>query len=287
MRAEVIVITPEMAKKYLLRNVRNRKLSAKTVQKYAEDMRTGRWTLNGETIQFNTKGELQNGQHRLNAVILANVHLPFLVVTGIEDDRAFETIDQGLARGAHTVMQLKGIPNAKRKQSFAKNLLSWDMTEDKGNFSLSAGKIFSNTEIVDYYEKHSVEIDFVYELFQDAQILRTCKAYSAVFVALILCFRADPEKTYTFIEKFKTGANLSENSPILLLRNKLTNVTVKEGGRRWATEVMALIIKAFNNYAAGKTQRQLRWNMEVEKFPTPLKKVRFLREEQMELWKTN
>jgi hypothetical protein len=282
-KAEFMTVTPAMAKEWLKKNVSNRALSQKTVNKYAEDIKNNRWTLNGETIQFNVKGELKNGQHRLNGIVLANIPVQILVVTGIEDERAFETIDQGLARGAHTVMQLRGIPNAKRMQSLAKNLLAWDKTEDKGSFALT-GKTFSNMEIVNYFDEHRDEIEFVYELFQDAQILRTCKAYSAVFVALILCFRADPDKTYTFMEKFKTGANLTENSPILLLRNKLTHVTVKDGGRRWALEVMALIIKAFNSYAAGKTQRQLRWNNEVEKFPIPLKKVRFLKEVQQQ-WK--
>lgn len=282
-KAEFILVTPEMAKEFLKRNVSNRVLSTKTVNKYAEDLKNNRWILNGEPIQFNKKGELKNGQHRLHAIVLTGIAVTILVVTGIEDERAFETIDQGLARGAHTVLQLRGIPNAKRVQSFAKQLMTWDKTEDKGNFSLMGGKTFSNMEIVDYYEEHSEEITFVYDLFQDAQILRTCKAYSAVFVALILCFRADPDKTLDFMEKFKTGANLSENSPILLLRNKLTHVTVKDGGRRWATEVMALIIKAFNNFAAGKKQRQLRWNSETEKFPIP--KISFLNE--VKKWKAN
>lgn len=282
-KAEFITVTPEMAKQFLKKNICNRPLSTKTVAKYAEDLKNNRWILNGEPIQFNVKGELRNGQHRLNAIVLTGIAIQMLVVTGIEDERAFETIDQGLARGAHTVLALRGIRNAKRMQSLAKNLLLWDKTEDKSNFSLMATKTFSNMEIVNYYEKHESEINFVYELFQDAQILRTCKTYAPVIVALILCFRADEEKAFDFMEKLKTGANLTENSPILLLRNKLTHVAVKEGGRRWATEVMALIIKAFNNFAAGKTQRQLRWNNELEKFPIP--KVSFLNE--VKKWKAN
>lgn len=285
MRAEVILITPEMAKKFLLKNVRNRKLSQKTVIKYAEEMKVGRWTLNGETIQFNTKGEMINGQHRLNAIILANVTLPFLVVFDIADDRAFETIDQGLGRGAHTILQLKGVQNATRMVSISKKLLLWDKTEDKGSFSIMGGRTISNNEIADYYEAHEEEINLIYDLIKDARILLVCKAYSAVFAALTLCFRYNPNDALVFIEKFKTGANLSENSPILLLRNKLQHVTTKDSGRRWEMEVMALIIKAFNDFAAGKSRRLLRWNLETEKFPTPLKKISFLNE--VKKWKAN
>jgi len=273
MRAEVIEITPELAKDLLKRNVNNRSLSQKKLKIYVEDMKNGKWVLNGETIQFNKKGELINGQHRLTAVILSGVTIQVLIVTGVEDDRAFATIDQGLMRGAHTVLQLKGVKNAKRMESISKKLLIWDTTENKENFSTLSGKSFSITTIAEYYEDHQEEIDFVYDQFKDAPILRTCKAFTGVFVALTICYRYNPKDTLTFIEKFKTGANLSENHPILLLRNKLTHRTVKETGRRWELEVMAMIIKSFNNYVSGKTSRLLRWNIENEKFPIPRKKI--------------
>ena len=46
-------ITPEKAKEYLRANTNNyRKLSRATVKKYAEDMKNGKWELNGESIVF-------------------------------------------------------------------------------------------------------------------------------------------------------------------------------------------------------------------------------------------
>jgi hypothetical protein len=286
MKAEVVEITPELAAELLKRNVKNRTLSPKKLKIYVEDMKNGKWVLNGETIQFNKKGELINGQHRLTAVILSGVTIFVLVVTGVEDERAFATIDQGLMRGAHTVLQLKGVKNAKRMESISKKLMLWDTAEHKENFTTLAGKSFSITAIAEYYEEHKEEIDFIYEQFKDAAILRTCKAYTGVFVALILCYRYSPKETLTFIEKFKTGANLSENNPILLLRNKLTHVTVKDTGRRWELEVMAMIIKSFNNFVTGKTSKLLRWNIENEKFPIPRKKIiEFNRE--VDQWKAN
>ena len=66
-------ITPELAREYLKKNTDNyRKLARGTVRNYAEDIKNGRWELNGETIVFAESGVLQDGQHRLAAIIQAN-----------------------------------------------------------------------------------------------------------------------------------------------------------------------------------------------------------------------
>lgn len=286
MKAEIILITPEMANKYLKRNVKNRNLNMNHVKKLAQEIKSGRWVLNGVPIQFNDKGELINGQHRLNAIIVANIAIQLLVITGVSDPRAFDTIDQNsLVRGAHTILQLKGIPNATRMVSIAKKLMLWDQTEDKSAFTILAGKALSTVEIADYYEEHQDDITFIYDLMKDAKILNVCKAYSAVFTALIICYRYNENDTFTFIEKFKTGAGLTENSPILLLREKLLHVNTKDSGRRWELEVMAMIIKSFNDHAAGRSRRLLRWNLENEKFPVPIKKISLINE--VKQWKAN
>jgi hypothetical protein len=286
MKAEIILVTPEIAKSYLKRNVKNRNLNFNHVKKLAQEMKSGRWVLNGVPIQFNDKGELINGQHRLNAIVFAGIAVQLLIISGVSDPRAFDTIDQNsLVRGAHTILQLKGVPNATRMVSIAKKLMLWDQTENKSSFTVLAGRSLSTVEIADYYHAHESEINYIYETMKDAKILKTCKAYSAVFTSLIICFRYNPKQTLSFIEKFKTGAGLQEHSPILLLREKLMHAATKDSGRRWELEVMALIIKAFNDYAAGRSRRLLRWNLENEKFPVPIKKVSLISEVQQ--WKTN
>ena len=80
-------ITPELAREYLKKNTDNyRKLARGTVRNYAEDIKNGRWELNGETIVFAESGVLQDGQHRLAAIIQANKPADILVVRGVKDD---------------------------------------------------------------------------------------------------------------------------------------------------------------------------------------------------------
>lgn len=80
--AEVKKITPAMAEVMLNGNSGNRKINFNMVTQYAADMRHGNWKgENGEAIVISKTGHLINGQHRLKAVISANVTVNLLIIT--------------------------------------------------------------------------------------------------------------------------------------------------------------------------------------------------------------
>lgn len=273
MESRVMLITPAIAAFYLSKNIKNRKISERHIKKLAKEMTNGKWVLNGEPIQFDSKGRLLNGQHRLSAIILSNVAVKMLVVTGIEDENAFATIDQNsLSRGAHTVLQMKGVLNATIMTSISKKLLHWNTTKDKFTFSFNttAYKEVSSSDIVDFYEENEKDILFIYESVRDAKVLKTCAARSALIAALIICYQANAAIAPMFITMLRNGIGLQEDSPVLLLREKLTYSVPKEGGRLWDLEVMALTIKAFNSYSERKSRKLLRWSAN-EKFPIPIR----------------
>ena len=102
-------------------NKRNRPLGNADVKKYAVYMVTGEWEINGETLVFDNKNHLVNGQHRLHAVIEAattqqgidaDFSVTFLVVCGVKP-KAFDTFDQGRARKLADVLAVDGEDHAK------------------------------------------------------------------------------------------------------------------------------------------------------------------------------
>lgn len=105
MKAEVQTITPELAKLYLGHNESNRTLRRTRVMQYAHDMKEGKWNLTGQGITFGRDGNLLDGQHRLNAVIVAGVPVNFLVVT---DADVVPTYDCGLSRSIVDRFKLAG-----------------------------------------------------------------------------------------------------------------------------------------------------------------------------------
>ena len=77
---KLVTVTPDMAFEMLEKNTRNRKVDEKRVRQYAKDMKSSRWALNGSTIVIAEDGTLLDGQHRLWAVIEANVPVQLLIV---------------------------------------------------------------------------------------------------------------------------------------------------------------------------------------------------------------
>lgn len=104
-------IGPETARKYLMMNTNNpRKINWHVVHAYAEDMKAGRWVLNGEPICFDENGNLRNGQHRLYAIIRAGVVVQTLVIRNIASGCTL--YDYGLKRSITTENQMPSVVGA-------------------------------------------------------------------------------------------------------------------------------------------------------------------------------
>jgi hypothetical protein len=77
----------------------------------------------------------------------------------------------------------------------------------------------------------------------------------------------DPDEASKFFADLISGADLSGNDPVLVLRNRLFG-TIKSKSKMTTMETMALTIKAWNYRRKGKTITAVRWRHEEgEDFP--------------------
>lgn len=106
MQSQVEKITPEIAAEYLKANVGNRAIRRSKVRSYATMIKRGEWLLTDQGISFDVTGRLQNGQHRLSAVIVAGVPVDMYVTRGC-DPRAFLVLDQGVKRDTADVFAIE------------------------------------------------------------------------------------------------------------------------------------------------------------------------------------
>lgn len=113
MSAVVEEITPAIAEAYLQHNICNRRPNNAMVKYYAEQIKRGNWKLNGEPICFDEKGNLNNGQHRLMAVVLAGEPIMSLVCRNTEEG-SFATYDSGKKRSPGEIFDICDILNANR-----------------------------------------------------------------------------------------------------------------------------------------------------------------------------
>lgn len=100
---ETIVVTPEMAREWLKRNVVNRKLSLSYVERIVWDIKQRRFDFNHESVGFNVRDELIDGQHRLTAVVRAGVPVKLRVSFNIPAGY-HTTMNVGRARSAADIL---------------------------------------------------------------------------------------------------------------------------------------------------------------------------------------
>lgn len=110
MVSRMLTVTPEWASECLKKNKSNRPVRESTVLVYARQMMAGQWRLTHQGICFDSSGNLVDGQHRLNAVVRANVAVKMLVsVLDSEQTAASLPLDLGVKR---TLSDLLDIPAA-------------------------------------------------------------------------------------------------------------------------------------------------------------------------------
>lgn len=90
-------VTPTKAANWLNSNRSNRKLRDGVAEKYADDMRCGRWTTCPTPISFYVDGEVADGQHRLWAIVESGCAQRFPVARGLQRVDGLN-IDTGLGR---------------------------------------------------------------------------------------------------------------------------------------------------------------------------------------------
>lgn len=104
MNTQIETITPQIASEYLMHNVQNnRSLRRKHIETLASDMASGAFRCTHQGIAFDDKGNLIDGQHRLNAILLANVPVRMMVTRGVPTD-IINTVDKGAGRSLRDTM---------------------------------------------------------------------------------------------------------------------------------------------------------------------------------------
>ena len=229
-------ITPNIASKILRdRNYAdNRKISDTWVIHLANQMEKGLWQDNGESVIFDNVGYLINGQHRLTAIILAEMPQNLLIATGVEQS-SFTTMDQTRVRTAGMVFWMKGIERPIPTAAICRKILLW---ETRGRLS-KRGKV-SPDELLLIQEKYPQVRESV--IVAEGVRRRVPVDSSIVGIGHFLFSQARITRAPAFFSILETGHAEKKKCPVMALREKL--IKEKLTNRRWdPDEVFYLFIK--------------------------------------------
>lgn len=248
-------ITPEKASQMLTFNKQNRNISASLLDRLIKSIKTGEWECNGDSIRFDEDGNLLDGQHRLTAISRSGIAVESLVVRGLPK-RVFDTIDQGKKRTAGDVLSKAGITNPNVVAAAANLIHAWKTT---GNVHLSSLSPSARTI-------ESIVTSEYPELVECALWYRAKKQTRGIFVGgeVVFCkavfSRANQSKSDSFFDQLDSGANLTEDDPIFLLRNKL--IEDKTGVSRLLKHIrIGYYFLAFKLHCKNEKRKTLRFRM--------------------------
>jgi len=253
-RITIETVTPQDAARMLGTMKGNRNLRSRVVQRYAREMIAGKWLLNGEAIKIARDGRLIDGQHRLNAVVLAKVHVKMCVVRGV-DAAAMITLDTGVGRTFHDVGTIAG-------RSYTQTvgpIIRWWFKYQTG--SPSASHVPTMQEMQAILDEHPA-INESAAVVQRLKTVRTrCIASVQGFVHAYASEKYDRDMADLFMNDLNEGANLDKTSPIYALRKRL----VDPEQRPEAAHALAWTIKAWNAWVNGEKLQVLKWVATGEK----------------------
>lgn len=247
-RTQVIDLTPALARVLLSRNEGNRALKEGLVLSYARDISSGAWDFNGEPIIVSRDGQMNDGQHRCEAVIASDTPIKTIMVLGVERSTR-TTLDQGKMRTSGDYLAMNGHANPNELAGAAS--LFWQYS-NFGMLAKGSSQRPTKTEV-------TRTVDANPDLVKSIQYCAR-KGAKAVGGKTLLAFlhyaftrAAGRPAADEFIASLTEGIGLSSKSPILYVRNRLINEGIKMRGNLRAE----LIVKAWNAYRRGETLRHL------------------------------
>lgn len=262
-RVEVVTVTVELAKSWLEKGFggdnklkKNRNLNWRRIDKYAKDMKTGRWICNGATIKFDSRGFLLDGQHRLHAIIIANVDIDTAVAWNVPMNAAL-SIDVGGSRSTQVILSMAEEKNISMLNGTLQLINRYQQREDSiytGNSSLGGVEALNNITVLDFLEDHPSVRTSCSKISGLTYLGKLISRASMAFLHYEIS-QQDRNLANEFMERASSGAGLQEGSPILALRQRLELVKDKKdkvGLAPQAGVYLAHAVKGWNYWIEGR-----------------------------------
>jgi hypothetical protein len=268
METETIIITPALAEIMLRHNADNRPVRAGYVQQLAKIMREGGWRLTSQGISFTRDGVLNDGQHRLSAIIASGKSIDCRVTFG-EDRTVFQVLDAGRGRSGGDVLHIAGYKYWTHLAAAARIYAGVTSDRPWSTPPLPASELLSIVDVNPGMQ------DVCADATTAAKKLRTSSAAIITSFYLIKQHSKQPDQLSRFAQKLGDGTELTRRDPILVLRNMLVTKAFENGRRNGSSRPEAIgicsaTILAWNRWIAGfpATERGLLWDS-TEPFPMP------------------
>lgn len=257
------LVDPEFAEATYTDNImHNRQSSPARLEIYADVMRSRLWRPYRDTpLYFDRDGYCINGEHRLRAIVLANVAIPMIFVEGC-DPTDIRVIDDLKARTIKDTLEATGMaPRSTNQLGTAIRYL--DLARAKNLHRIRNDKVRPNLERAEAFDREPdiyKAFRWIKEFEADKNQKIKVKMHVPVWTLLRHITKGHRRKFNEFITKVmkSPGGALKPGTPEYALRDWFERHTERTGrgsAERWATghstNVLGPVINAWNAYAKG------------------------------------
>lgn len=258
METKLITITPELASYWLQHRAKpNCRHSDARIKRYSRLMEEGQFLTTHQGLAFDWDGLIHDGYHRLHAIVKYGKPVTVMITFGMDPD-SFRALDMGFTRTPGHMLRLEGVEkNPDAVAGGIRLFLRYNEALEKNNIPLNGAM---QTEMVLAFHEHNP--DFA-ELAQDLlggssrwqKFIAPSVGLSFGFIAIK---KRNPQVlVQAFLKALGTGADLSTGSPILALRNRLTNARDATTLNVKSEEVLAMTIRAYNAWVRKRSMKNV------------------------------
>ena len=252
------ILTPELAAEWLdTMPEYQRKPSAVVVAEYAKDMAEGRWVNGtGDTIRFNKRGQMIDGQHRCLAVIESGTPILATVVGGL-DDAVYAVLDKGKKRSASDTI---GGKNATSRAAIAKTLIALSngipLASVLGSNTSKKYNPISQVEVAEVAMENDGLISRIYDCLaylKSANNGRFSAAVATCLVAYAYEQGGNVESFYAFCKDLNKPVQ-ERPTVCTMAREKAASFNVTSGKSKFAI-IFAVFAIAYGHWMKGTTPK--------------------------------
>jgi hypothetical protein len=269
-RMVCLEITPEMAARWLSRNSKNRRLNPLAINRIAQEIQVGLFReRTGSTIIIDSDGNLQDGQHRLAAIVKTGISLRLWVLFGADPDD-FQVIDTGGAgrRSDGQILTMNGVANANGLRAAAHSYLRMrDYQNELWTGSMIAPAIVREFVLVNQTDLSSA-FSAGKRVEHSTGLPRS--QFGAVAFAVSKCSTFTTRLWDEWVNQLCEGIMLPADSTALLLDRWSTNNRAAYSSPLAQQRVISVISKAWNLHAEGRGAKLLSWKPSELPMPLPV-----------------
>ena len=264
---KVVWVDKELAQKLLELNTGNRAISTRKLDRLITQMKAGQFENTGEPIIISAEGVLNDGQHRLEAIVQADVRIDLDIRFGIPR-RVFSRTNTGATRTGSDVLTIRGATGGMVAPAVRLLILY------RRGLPESIREYVSNAEIDEGFQRWP-GIDLVAKDIAAFRYPRGVRSTPLLTTAYLASRSPGKDRLATWLETLATGVGTGKSDPAYLLREHLIRgVEAAVGTRESLVERFALMVLSWNAFASGKGMlaRELRWTS-VGKTAAPFPEV--------------